>query len=69
MAEKFRIARLTLYQPPSPVRTAREIIDRILLSPGRGEGRVRGIKRDSYFSNGPKSGLLRAARQVIIVLS
>ena len=37
----------------SLVRTVREIIDRILLSPGRGEGRVRGIKRGSYFSSGP----------------
>ena len=37
----------------SLVRTVREIIDRILLSPGRGEGRVRGIKRDSYLSSGP----------------
>ncbi len=39
------------------LRTVREIIDRILLSPRRGEGRVRGIKRDSYFSSGPNADI------------
>lgn len=35
------------------VRTVRDTIDRIPLSPGKGRGQGEGYKRDSYFSSGP----------------
>ena len=37
------------------VRTVREIIDRILLSPAKRRGQGEWYKRDRYFSSGPKA--------------